>query len=105
MTGHDLSKYGKMFPLKKKRESNTKQNNLLKTKINLKKQTKAPNLKQLKIFDNQMVLQLDTHVILPEQWEEDCQMKEIFKNSIYRTRSNISLNTSDHFFGGKNTFC
>lgn len=105
MTGYNLTKYGNMFPLKKKKEANTKQMNLLKSKVNLKKQSKAPNLKHLKILDNSLVIQLESHVILPEDWEDEYQMKEIFKNSVYGTRSNISLDASDNSIRGKNIVC
>lgn len=70
-----------MIALKKKKE--------ISIKINLRKNTKTPNLKILKTFDKAMLL------TLPKDWEAECEIKEIFKNGVYRNRS--SMDTSDNF--------
>lgn len=72
-----------MIALKKKKE--------ISIKINLKKHPKTTNLKILKTFDKTMLL------TLPKDWEAECEIKEIFKNGVYRNGSNISMDTSDNF--------
>lgn len=79
---------GKSVALKR----NILNNILLKSKVNLKKPTTATNCKPFHIFDKSMQLKIEIPVIFPDNWDAQCEMKEIFKNSIYRYKSDPSLN-------------
>lgn len=69
--------------------------NVLKLKMKLKKQTKTTNLKLFTIFDGSMPLKPEAPVMLTEDSEVECDVKEIFKNVLYRNKSNISMDTLD----------
>lgn len=84
-----------MVALRKKKEIPIRYVSLHKSKINLKKPTKTPTLKHFKIIDDSMLLEFEQPVRSPKDWDDECEMKEIFKNGLYRNRSNISMDTLD----------
>lgn len=98
-----------MVALRKKKEISIKLINLQKSKINLRRQIKTLHAKQLKVFDNPMLFTFETNVALPKAWENGyeeggCDIKEIFKNGVYRNGSNISMDTSEKSFEGESNW-
>ncbi len=69
--------------------------NLNKSKISSRKPTKAPKLKHFNLFDSSMQLKFDMPAVMEKNWEAEYEIKEIFKNGIYRNKSNISMDLSD----------
>lgn len=88
MSGDELKKFENMMTLKRRKEINAKYTDLLKSKPNLQKQTKAERTKGAKTKDD-LNTQLRSPGVLPKNDKMD--MKEIFKNSMYLSTSSSSM--------------